>query len=219
MGKQVRRLPDDRFKKKRQPFQKPGTFRLFIAIFPPDEYREYFRNVLRQLDKQKRNLKPASLDQLHITVKFIGPEVTAASKDALIQRLTSLQGQFPKPVIKIKPVQFGFPDQLDPVHILSEIEDSTEILYIANMIHTLLKEMGLQDTVRWKVKHADSFHITMARIKPHAPKSLIRDVAEAIKQIDLPAPKEFVPEYLEVMESQTKLGGAPTYRKLAKIKL
>lgn len=219
MNNQRKRLPDDRFKKKRKPLQKPGTYRLFLAIFPPEEYREYFRNVLRELDKQKRNLRPIPLDQIHITVKFIGPEVSNASKDFLIQRLTSLQGQFSKPTIKIKPVQFGFPDQLDPVHVLSEVEDSPKLLNIANIVHTLLKEMGLEDTVRWKVKHSDSFHITVARIKPHAPKSLIREVESLIKAIKLDAPLEFVPEYIDVMESQTTLGGAPAYRKLARIRL
>ncbi len=215
---QRRRLPDDRFKKKRQPVQKPNTMRLFLAIFPPDSYKDYFRNVLRELDKQKRNLRPTPVDQLHIDVKFIGPEVSYQSKDELLVKLQSMAGKFPRPEIKIKPVQFGFPYQKDPIHLIAEVEENKELTEISDMVHSLLKEMSLLDTIRWKVKHSDSFHITIGRTRPNASRSLGRDIHESIDKINLPLPEPFQVEFMDLMESQITLTG-PVYKKLGRIKL
>jgi len=212
-----RRLPDNRFRGIRN-VSKSKKYRLFLAIFPPQEYITYFRDVIRLLDKQKRNVKSNPVDQIHMTLKYIGSEVSEHTKDIILEDFQNLSGQFPPPEIKIKKIQLGFPYQTDPVHIIAELENSPSLIYLANIIHSRLKVIDRDDTIRWKMKHSDSFHITLGRIKPKKAKSIGREVNTLIEKIDFPAPDAFVPEYMELMESEITAQG-PVYKKLARIKL
>ena len=212
-----RRLPDDRFKQKKP--KKPNTLRLFLGIFPPDEYIAYFRDVIRALDKQKRNIRITPVDQLHLTVKFIGSEVSYESKDIIFEELTRLSGNFPKPEIKIDGIQFGFPYQQDPQHVLALVNENQELKDLYNVIHNELKELRLFDTIRWKGKNSDNFHITLARVKPKKARSLAREVGDLVKEIKLEPPEPFIPEYMELVESNISSSNGLTYKRLGKIKL
>jgi 2'-5' RNA ligase len=102
--------------------------RLFLGVFPPDNYLSYFRDVLRRYDKQKRNLRPVPMEQIHLTLKFFGADVSPESKDILLKELQKHSGNYPKPQIKINKVQFGFEYQKDPRHLLAKIEEDDSII-------------------------------------------------------------------------------------------
>ncbi len=214
---QKRRLPDDRFKKKRR-MPKKNTSRLFLGIFPPEEYISYFRDVLRELDNVKRNIKTTPVDQLHLTVKFIGSEVSFASKDIIAEELSKYSGNFIKPEIKITGIQFGFPYQQDPQHVLAMIEETKDLKDLYNEIHNLIKSLELEDTIRWKGKNTDNFHITLARVKPKKARSIAREIGEYVKKVNIEPPEPFLAEYLDLVESTITSDG-PVYRKVGRIKL
>lgn len=212
-----RRLPDDRFKQKKAP--KPGTLRLFLGIFPPEDHIAYFREVTRALDKEKRNLSYAPLDQIHLTVNFIGSEVSYNSKDILLNELERLSGRFIKPEIKVSGVQFGFDYQQDPKHVLVTIEQNKDLRDLYNSIHNVIKDLRLIDTIRWKGKNSGNFHFTIGRTKLKKSRSLGRDVKELVDKVNVPLPEPFIPEYMDLVESKVTPNGGPVYRKIGRIKL
>ena len=61
--------------------------RLFIALYPTKEYLDYFRDVMRAFAKEKRNLKPIDIEQVHLTLRFVGAKVSGASKNAIANEI------------------------------------------------------------------------------------------------------------------------------------
>jgi 2'-5' RNA ligase len=212
-----RRLPDSRFKgKKLKPVQ--NRMRLFLAIFPPPEYIAYFRDVIRLLDKQKRNLKPIPVDQIHLTLKFIGAQVSYESKDLIYEELSRHSGNFPVPEIKIKRIQFGFRYQTDPRNLLADLMLNDNLVELSDIVHGNIRSLRLHDTIRWKEKHTNDFHITLARLKPSASRSIGKDVSKIVSTINLSPPEAFTPEHIDMVESVISPQG-PEYRRIGRIKL
>jgi 2'-5' RNA ligase len=192
--------------------------RLFLAIYPPKTYLDYFRDVIRKFDKEKRNLKPINLEQMHLTVRFIGANVGITSKNRITQALRELEGNFPKPNIHIDNLSFGFKYQYDPRVLIANIEPNDDLDDLVNMIHRTIREQKRRDTIIWKQPQDHKYHISLARLKPAATRSTGRDIKEILKTINLETPPDFVPEEMHLVESViTKTG--PIYKKLESIKL
>ena len=218
---QRRRLPDDRFNKfrgKRQG-QNPNTYRLFVAVFPPDEYLAFFRDTLRKFDKEKRNLRNIPVDQIHMTLKFIGSQVSEYSKDQITESLQKFSGNYPKPVIKIDGVQFGYPQQVDPRIILASVTNNDDLDDLAEVVHQRIRDLRLFDTIRWKEKGKRQFHISLSRLKDSASESHGRSVLEIVRNLgEIEFPEEFTAEYIDLVQSVIAPGSV-TYKRLGRIKL
>ncbi len=212
-----RRLPDDVFRgRRRGPEEK--TYRLFIGIFPPDNYVNTFRQVIREYDKEKRNIKLIPMDQIHVTLKFIGSAVSENSKNLIVDALNKNAGKFPKPEVKINRVQFGFPHQTDPRVIMLRTDDNKELAELTSTTHTVIRDLRLLDTIRWKEKNSDEFHFSLARLKDSATRSTGKDVSLITSRIAFEAPEPFIANSMELVESQLTKQGI-VYKRLARIKL
>lgn len=193
--------------------------RLFLAIFPPEEFRAYFRDCVRQLDKEKRNIRTINLEQVHLTVRFIGSKVGNASKEALVEEFKRHAHTFAKPEIALKGVQFGFPRQYDPRIIHGAITDNHEIHELINQSHKLIRGLYLDDTIRWKEADDHNYHMTFARLKPNAARAVGKRLKPLIESIDLPLPQPFIAHEMWLMESIIPRDKPPIYRKLERIEL
>lgn len=212
-----RRLPDDKFKGiKHRPDVK--TYRLFLGIFPPESYITTFRNVIREYDKEKRNIKVIPMDQIHLTLRFIGARVSENSKNLIEEALNKYEGRFPKPEIQLKDIQFGFPHQYDPRVIMNTVEPNDDLDNLSDLVHSIIRDLRLLDTIRWKEKGSNRFHISLAKLKESATRSTGKNVAEITKKINFEAPESFTPEYIDLVESQMTRQGI-VYKRLARIKL
>jgi 2'-5' RNA ligase len=192
--------------------------RLFVAIFPPKEYQDYFRDVLREFPKVKRNLKLMNIEQIHLTLKFIGPFVEERSKNLIIEGLKSLEGDLKNPEISLEKIRFGFPKESYPTILMAKVKASDSLKELTNDVHNCIKDLRLIDTLRWKNKHDDDFHFTLARLKKNATKSDGKKVEEIVSRIKIEPPESFFPSEMFVVESIITPKG-PNYRKLERITL
>ncbi len=192
--------------------------RLFLAIYPTKEYLDYFRDVIRKFDKEKRNLKPINLEQMHLNVRFIGANVGPTSKNRITQALLDNAGNYPKPVVSIDNLSFGFKYQYDPRVLIANIEPNDELDDLVNMIHHTIRDQKRRDTIIWKQPQDHKYHMSLARLKPAATRSTGRDIKEILKTVNLEKPANFVATEMYLVESViTKTG--PIYKKLESIKL
>lgn len=192
--------------------------RLFIGIFPPKQYLDYFRDVMREFSKEKRNLKPINLEQIHLTMRFIGPNVSLGSKNKIAAELVKNAGQFPRPLIHMEKLRFGFPRQHDPRVLLAEIERTDDLDELTNKLHKIVRHVGQDDTILWKSHLDKEYHMSVARLKDAATRSTGRDVKEILNGIDLIMPDDFQAEEMYLVQSEMTPQG-PIYKKLEQIKL
>lgn len=193
--------------------------RLFLAIFPPKEYIKYFAEVFRVFDKEKRNLKPIPYDQVHLTLKFIGANVSQSSFEKITGIIKRFEGQYTRPEIIINKVQFGFERQTDPRYLIADIEPTDSLLALNNEIHSVIKSLKLRDTIRWKEKYSNDFHITFGFMKRTATRSSGKNITNLIESANsIIKPEKFFPETFEFMESELRPTG-PKYKKILSIDL
>lgn len=192
--------------------------RLFLAIFPPKNYLDYFRDVLRSLDKEKRNLIPVNTELLHFTVRYIGSKVSPESKEIIVSSLREAEGKLPRPSISITGIQLGFQRQRDPRILMAQINDNDGISDLVNSLHQRIRNTRRKDVILWKPKDADDLHISIARLKPSATRSSGRNVKEILGKINIPLPDPFIPEEMYLVKSRVTTVG-PVYTKLEKFKL
>lgn len=192
--------------------------RLFIGIYPSTEYLEYFRDVFRVFDKQKRNLKPINLEQIHLTLRFIGANVSLGSKNQIAKELVRQSGSYPRPNIHIDRLQFGFPRQHDPRVLLASIGVNHELEDLVDRLHKTVRAQKRSDTILWKSDLDNNFHMSLARLKPAATRSTGREVFEILHGINLPTPPDFQATEMYLVDSTLTRKG-PVYKKLEQIKL
>ncbi len=190
--------------------------RIFLSIFPTKEFKDYFRDVVRELDKQKRNLRPVNLENIHFTVRFFGSRVSPRTKKLLVDEFIAMQGSFPKPEIKIEKLQMGFKRQKDPRIIMAMIEPNRELKALMSSIHKIVRDTKKHDLIRWQQTDLNSFHITIARMKPNASRSTGKDIKEMVENIGIEYPEPFTASFMQLMESKITPKG-PVYTKLEQI--
>lgn len=193
--------------------------RLFLAVYPPKEYLDYCRDVVRKFAKEKRNLQAAPIDQIHVTMRYIGPRVSDAHADSLIEEFKQHQGNFGKAELKMKRVQFGFPYQKDPKIVLVDLEDNDSLQSITDSAHGLIKKFKYRDTITWKERKKNDYHMTLARLKPTATRKQGKFVQSIVTEIPSPELEPVTVEDMYFVESVIQRGSTPKYRRLERIKL
>jgi 2'-5' RNA ligase len=194
--------------------------RLFLAIFPPKNYLDYIRDTLRAMDKEKRNVIPVQLDNIHFTVRFIGSKVSVSTKQQLAKQFLKYSGNFSKPTIELGNLNLGFPRQKHPRAIFYDVTVNDELEQLIDQVHKNIRLVGAKDTILWKQKDLNDYHLTVARLKQAAVNnSTIRRTRELIDTIKLPTPEPFTADEMYLVQSNVPRTGAPVYKKLDRIKL
>ncbi|MFS8131445.1 MAG: RNA 2',3'-cyclic phosphodiesterase [Candidatus Dojkabacteria bacterium] len=192
--------------------------RLFLAIYPPEEYINYFARVYKHFDKEKRNLKPIAVDHVQATVKFIGPNVGSKHAEEIISLFKQFEGQYPKPVLEVDSVRFGFARQTDPRYLFATIKQNDILDELSKDISLLIRSLKFKDTIRWRTRFTDDFHVSIARLKPNATRSSGKEVTALVKTLNITPPPAFTAESMVFVESVITSKG-PRYHILEEIKL
>lgn len=192
--------------------------RLFLAIIPPKNVLDQLRDVQRNFSKDKRNLKNIPVDQLHVTLKFLGSNVSEASRDLIVDTLRGYEGSLKDAEVTLNSIQFGFPHQTFPKILMANVESTNSLVSLSNDVHEIIKNLKLRDTIRWKDRHSENFHISLSRLKLNATKSTARSLATKAKTMKLPQFQSFIAEEFFLIESSTDKGMI-IYRKIERFKL
>jgi 2'-5' RNA ligase len=193
--------------------------KLFIGIFPPKEILDELRDALRIFDKQKRNLKNIPVDQMHITLKFIGSLVSEESKGIIVDEFRSMEGRFGSLDIKLRNLHFGFSRDTFPKILFTAIETTPQLKDLVDQIHQVIKELKLRDTIRWKEHQRTDYHITMARLKRTATKSTAKLIQSKAKNTNKDFNIKFKATEMYLVESIISQDNSPVYRKIERISL
>lgn len=193
--------------------------RLFLAIYPNQELLNYCRDVYRLFEKERRNLKPIPLEQLHVTIRFIGGKVSDNSKNAIIAELKRIASVLPQTEIKINRLQFGFAKQYNPRVLFANVQTTPELLALQDHINKSIRKLDFEDTITWKNHLDKTFHLSIARFKPAATRSSGKIIKEIVTQNNIAFPEPFVANRMSVIQSIINNKEKVTYQLLDQIDL
>ncbi len=193
--------------------------RLFVGIFPPKEVLDTFRDYLRLYSGQKRNLKFAPVDQMHLTLKYIGGNVSEDSYEIIKGQLLSTQKTTGLVDIKINSLKFGFKYDSFPRVLMAQVETTDSLADAADHFHEEIKNLKLKDTIRVKGRFSSTFHITLARLKDSASRSVGKAVQNHTLSLKNYPKDAFVASEAFLVESIIRTGKPVLYKKLEKIAL
>ncbi|MCM8819061.1 MAG: RNA 2',3'-cyclic phosphodiesterase [Candidatus Omnitrophica bacterium] len=180
--------------------------RTFIGIQIPEYIRENLKEVIEKV-KKVREAKPVRLENLHITLKFLG-EIKKDQLDFIKKKLEKCAEEFESFDVEIKGVGV-FPSEKNVRVLWIGVEDNGSLKKLNSKIEDVLKEFGFEK------ERAFVSHITTARFRSFPNLSLIKEIIEKYKEKTF---GKFTVKDFYLYESELKTTG-PIYKKLEKFEL
>lgn len=192
--------------------------RLFVAIYPDKNLHEYFRKFRQDLSKYKRNFKFVEIDQIHMTVKFLGNKVSMDDFEIYYQRFLDLSGGFPKFEYSVQKPTFGFhTGELIPRLVLSKVNKNESLDGITKLANRAAKDISSFEIIRRQEHRKLIHHFTLARSKSNINKAFGREFREVLSKFEPPEDLAVASE-IAIVDSTLSNSG-PIHKKLISIKL
>ncbi|MFQ5492806.1 MAG: RNA 2',3'-cyclic phosphodiesterase [Candidatus Dojkabacteria bacterium] len=183
--------------------------RVFLAFRFPKNVRDFLRDNIRHLSKRDRKLRFVNIDQLHLTLQFLGDNVSTESLVAVSEVLKRLASTLASPEIKITNSSFGFPGQTVPRVVFWDVEHTKSLVDFTKTVHDSVRDLDLPDVKRQKDHSKLIHHITIARVKNSISRGEARRLRTIIGDFNQALPEPFKPKSLDIIESSlTKKGSS-----------
>lgn len=173
--------------------------RLFVAINLPARERERLYRAVADLREREYPARWVGEAQLHVTMKFIGevPAEDVGAIEAAVGKATAGSTEFPLHLERVG----GFPSLRAPRVVWLGAERSTELLSLYEALETALHEVGVPAEDR-----VFRPHVTLARARRGARRSLWRGIEELASAVDFTA--DLKVRSLDLMRSELNPRGA-----------
>lgn len=192
-------------------------YRVFLAITPTEQIKSELRDINRKFKKYARNFKFVPLDQLHITLQFMGNGVSGISIEAIHANLLPKYQDWSEFDVKLDKLNFGFSGQNIATHLYYSIDEDSQLNTLTKSMHEDIKSLGFVDVNKKKDHSKLINHMTIARIKGNSHRSFTREIKEFINTLEIPVLKFNVTE-VKIIASTFK-DNSTNYFELAKIGL
>jgi 2'-5' RNA ligase len=183
--------------------------RLFLAIKLPLEIRREINSILSNFSKEARNFAFVDQEQLHLTLKFLGGNISPHSQKLIIEALKPIFSSSYKINISIDSLMFGFPKQAIPKVLYFNVNKNDELTKLASLINYRVKKLDLDDVSFFIEGKKLIFHLTVGRIKHSSNRHYKIKIVNLIKSIDF-KPFEFEADKVFLIKSDKK-GLHPVY--------
>ncbi|MBN2016177.1 RNA 2',3'-cyclic phosphodiesterase [Candidatus Dojkabacteria bacterium] len=190
--------------------------RLFLAIFPPEEVLEFLKGIQRDLNQFNKFLKFTEPELIHITLKFLGSDVSRDCLEEFLPLLKQKVSCFEQFNVRIHEARFGFPDQRWPRILYVSVKNNERIDKLSSTINAAIEGLDLPDILSEKWLDKPTFHFTIARTKSRITESVIFDIRRKLKQIELW--EGFLVKKIKLVESSLYKEG-PKYEVIEELEL
>jgi len=145
--------------------------RALIAIPIPIEIQHATRQLIRNLSGEARNFRFINLEQLHVSLQFLGSAVSTESLEAIISTLVSTLPEISSFKLTLSSISFGSPGQRNPNTILWNLASSELLMKLTKKIHNSIKKLGLEDVNRLKDRTRNFQRVKIGKTKHSTSKS------------------------------------------------
>jgi len=138
------------------------------------------------LKNHEYKLRFTDLEQLHVTIKFLGNSVSKESLEKVEEAMPNLFSQYSSFKLKINAVQFGFSSEPKPKVIFLSIDDPAEVVAMKIKVAEEFKKMELDDVIRRADRKVFTSHVTVAKVERDISKSYVKEVNEILEKFTFP---------------------------------
>jgi 2'-5' RNA ligase len=150
--------------------------RLFLAIFPPKEILDSFKQIQMDLKKFDKFLRLTKLTQTHITLRFLGNDVSQKSLEEFLPYIKRHISDLRPFNARIKEIRFGFPGRRIPRILYVSVAKNENLDRFMSNINSTIEKLMLIDIVI--DKRPPHYHFTIARSRSN----LTRDASGRIRR-------------------------------------
>ncbi len=189
-------------------FKKPKKTgkRIFIGIIPPSEIQSQARDIQRSLKKFSYKLNFVNLEQIHLTLKFLGDNVSPDTIDLIYDTLQKYTDNIPPFYLNTSSIKFGFARQKKASVVYLKIEQNENLSDLVTLIQKITKNLRLNDISNKKERVEFTSHITIARVRKDISNSQIKQIRQTLSDFPFQSQK-FMVEKIDIIESKlTKKG-------------
>ena len=173
------------------------------------ETRREINSILKNFIKEERNFAFVEPEQIHLTVKFIGGNISQASKRKIIETITPIISSSKVGTIKVSELLFGFPKQTIPKVLYFNVTENNDLTELVTLINKSIRKLHLKDVMNIIEGKKLIFHLTVGRIKHSSNRHYKLKIINLIKSINF-EPFEFDADKLFLIKSE-RTGNHPKY--------
>lgn len=191
--------------------------RVFVAIFPDQTFKGHLRDLLNQSQKYKSYLRFTHVDQIHLTLKFLGDNISEKTFQVYSEELEKGLADFPSFEITPAELSFGYKFQIRPKVLILNVEDNKYLDALTQIATNSAKSLNPHDIISKKELKKHIHHITIGRPKRTPSKSEGKKIKEYIEAIE-PYSTPFKVDRVYLIESRLTAQG-PIYKILKSYEL
>lgn len=191
--------------------------RLFVCLMPEKNVRDQARDIQRKLSKFSYKFNFTNLEQVHLTIKFLGNRISTRVAESIIEDLRDRTTVLPQVTVKTEDVQFGFHGQKKPNVIYITTQPNPALDDLIQEVQNVVKQYHPSEVITRKDKDKFLSHFTIGRVKKDISKSQVKQVREILDSYEF-SPEEYTANELFIIKSTLTRKG-PVYSVYDKIPL
>lgn len=187
---------------------------MFLAIFPPKEILESFKQVQKDLKKSDKYLRLTKLTQIHITLRFLGNDVGKENLEKLLPYIKKHISDLRPFNVRIKEIRFGFPGRRIPRILYVSVAKNENLDRFISNINSVIEKLMFNDIVI--DKRPPHYHFTIARSRGNLTKEASGRIRRSLEKVKLW--EGFRVKEIALIESTLSKKG-PVYEEVEKFEL
>jgi 2'-5' RNA ligase len=156
--------------------------RLFLAIFPPKEITDSLVEVQTKLHTFDKYLRFVRKDQIHISLRFLGSNVSEKSFEKLLAAFNELK--FESFNVRIKEARFGFPGKRWPRILYVSLMKNEALDKFMRKFNEKIEVLELSD-IQEERSGSPIYHFTVARVKTRLTENIVFDIRRKLEDVKL----------------------------------
>jgi len=190
--------------------------RLFIAYFPSKEIIREFKEIQKSLKQFTSHLKFTKSAIVHITLRFLGNDVSGKSYEMILPGLKDIISNSNSFNVRFGETRLGFPGRRNPRILFISTLRNEGFDKLLSRINTHVDSFQLPDIVDYKLRNESHFHFTLARTRRRLKVDTIQGIHRRLEEANLP--DGFRVKKISIVESELKREG-PEYSIVEEISL
>ncbi len=186
--------------------------RVFVSLFPDKALKSHLRDLVNQAQQFKSYLRFTHVDKIHLTIKFLGDNISDKTFEYYSKELENRLVNFPSFEVTPAELSFGYKYQIRPKVLILNVEANKYLDELTEHATDAAKTLNPHDIISKKELKKHIHHFTIGRPKKTPSKSEGKKIKEYVENIEAYS-TPFLVDKVHLIQSTLTAQG-PVYKTL-----